>query len=128
MTSPISFSKLPIIIEIAAKGQAKGDIFRHLSPITINSIMRKMPLRGRTIRFRDQFVYFLTGVIAGVEKAKKQFKEGDISFYASNGAMCFFMNDCDLSTPMNYLGRISSNLDILKNSAPGDVISVSQSK
>ena len=128
MTSPISFSKLPIIIELAEKGQAKGDIFRHLSPITINSIRRKMPLRGRTIRFRDHFVYFLSGVIAGVEKAKKQFKEGDLSFYASNGAMCFFMKDCDLSTPMNYLGRISSNLDILKNSTPGDVISVNQSE
>jgi hypothetical protein len=126
MTPPVSLSKLPILIELAEKGQVNGDIFRHLSPITINSLMRKMPLQGRVIRFRDHFVYFLSGVIAGVEKAKKQFKEGDISFYASNGAMCFFMKDCDLSTPMNYLGRISSNLDLLKKATPGDVISVYQ--
>lgn len=122
MSSQPSLSKLEIVIEVQGKGRAEGEVFRHLSPITLGSLMRKMPLQGRAIRFRDHFVYCSTEVVAGVEKARKAFKKGEIAFLSSNGAVCFFFTDCEVALPMNPLGRVTSGLEVLEKAGAGDVI------
>jgi len=124
MNSRTSVSKLSIAIEVYGKGKAEGEVFRHLAPITLNSLLRNMPLHGRAIRFKDQFIYITSGIIAGVEKARKSFQKGEIGFLSSNGALCFFLKDCDVAVPINPLGKIISGLDVLIKAEAGDVISV----
>ncbi|MGQ9469542.1 MAG: cyclophilin-like family protein [Nitrososphaerales archaeon] len=124
MNSKTSVSKLSIIIEVYGKGRAEGEVFRHLAPITLNSLLRNMPLNGRAIRFKDQFVYITSGIIAGVEKARKIFQKGEIGFLSSNGALCFFLKSCEVAMPINPLGKITSGLDVLIKIGAGDVIAV----
>ncbi|MCP8304955.1 MAG: hypothetical protein H3Z50_05765 [archaeon] len=124
MEPQTSVSKLNIKIEVHGKGKAEGEVFRHLAPITLNSLLRKMPLQGRAIRFNDRFVYVVLGIIAGMEKARKKFQKGDLGFLSSNGALCFFLEDCEVAMPINYLGKITSGLDVLMKAGAGDVISI----
>jgi len=123
MNSKTSVSKLSITIDVYGKGRAEGEVFRHLAPITLNSLLRNMPLHGRAIRFKDQFIYITSGIITGVEKARKSFQKGEIGFLLSNGALFFFEN-CEVAIPINPLGRITSGLDVLMRAGAGDVIIV----
>ncbi len=124
MSSKPTVSKLSITIEVYGKGRAEGEVFRHLAPTTINSLLRNMPLQGRAIRFKDQFVYFISGIIAGVEKARKSLQKGEIGFLSSNGALCFFLKDCEVAVPINLLGRVNSGSELLTKAEAGDVITV----
>jgi hypothetical protein len=125
MNSKTSVSKLDIVIEVYGKGRAEGEVFRHLAPVTLNSLLRNMPLQGRTISFKGQFIYITSGIITGVEKARKSFQKGEIGFLSSNGALCFFLENCEVAMPINPLGKITSGLDVLMKAGAGDVISVS---
>jgi len=124
MNSKPSVSKLNIAIEVYGKGRAEGEVFRHLAPITLNSLLRNIPLHGRAIRFKDEFIYITSGIIAGVEKARKSFQRGEIGFLSSNGALCFFLKNCDVAVPINPLGKVTSGLDVLMKAEVGDVITV----
>jgi hypothetical protein len=124
MNSKTSVSKLSITIDVYGKGRAEGEVFRHLAPITLNSLLRNMPLHGRAIRFKDQFIYITSGIITGVEKARKSFQKGEIGFLSSNGALFFFFENCEVAIPINPLGRITSGLDVLMRAGAGDVIIV----
>ncbi|MEM3078614.1 MAG: cyclophilin-like family protein [Nitrososphaerales archaeon] len=124
MNSKTSVSKLRITIEVYGKGRAEGEVFRHLAPITLNALLRNMPSQGRAIRFKDQFVYITLGIVAGVEKARKSFQKGEIGFLSSNGALCFFLENCEVAMPINPLGKITSGLDMLSKVGAGDVITV----
>jgi len=119
-----SVSKLNVKIEIHGKGEAEGEVFRHLAPVTLNSLLRKMPLHGRAIKFKNQFVYIISGIIIGMEKARKKLKKGDIGFLSSNGALCFFLENCEVAMPINPLGKINLGLDMLMKVQAGDVISI----
>ena len=117
-----SVSKVDIEIDLQGKGTARGGLFRHLSPLTLGALMKRMPIQGRVARFSDQFIYILSGVVAGVEKARRNFSAGDITFLASNGAVCIFLKDVGVATPMNPLGRVVEGLDLLRSASAGDVI------
>ena len=122
MEPQTSVSKLNIKIEVRGKGNVFGQIFRHLAPITLNSVVRNMPLKGRANKFKNQFVYIISAIIIGTEKAKKKLQRGDIGFLSSNGALCFFLEDCEVAMPINPLGTVTSGLDVLMNIKAGDVI------
>ena len=124
MNSKTSVSKLSITIEVYGKGNAEGEVFRHLAPITINSLLRNTPLQGRVIRFKDLFIYITSGIITGVEKARKSFQKGEIGFLSSNGALCFFLENCEVAMPINLLGKVISGLDVLMKAGAGDVMTV----
>ncbi|MCP8310837.1 MAG: hypothetical protein L6N94_05005 [Candidatus Methylarchaceae archaeon HK01M] len=124
MEPQTSASKLNIKIEVHGKGKAEGEVIRHLAPITLNSLLRKMPLQGRAIKFKNRLIYVVLGIISGKEKARKKFQKGDIGFLSSNGALCFFIEDCEVAMPITYIGKVTSGLDVLIKAGAGDVISI----
>lgn len=119
-----SQSKLLLNARVLGKGDAKCEIFRHLSPLTVGALMKKLPLQGRIHRFEDIFVYLTSGAIAGVEKARKKFQKGDIAFLSFNGAICFFQKGCTVAKSMNPLGTVSSGMEVLTKSLPGDILQI----
>ncbi|MCS7116751.1 MAG: cyclophilin-like fold protein [Nitrososphaerota archaeon] len=120
----ISYSKVSIQIEVLRKGVAKGYFFKHLAPITVNQLIRSMPLEGRVSKFEDSFVYFISGLTVGSEKARTSFKRGEIAFLPLNGSVCFFLKDTVVSRGMNPLGKVDSGIEVLEGAGPGDVISI----
>jgi hypothetical protein len=74
-------------------------------------------------RYADKFVYIETGLVIGAEKQRTQFRRGDLAYLTSNGSICVFVKDT-IVQPMNPLGVIASNIEVIESSQPGDVMIV----
>jgi hypothetical protein len=118
-----SVSRLKIAIEIQDKGSALAELVRHLAPLTIGTILKSLPLQDRVHRYVDKFVYIETGLMIGPEKHRTQFQRGHIAYLTSNSSICVFVQDAKVQ-PMNLLGMVTSNLEIIESSRPGDVMIV----
>lgn len=120
----ISATRRSIKIEVAGKGVCEGEFHRHKAPLTVGLLLRSLPLSGRAVRYRDEFVYFTSNIVAGLEKSSQIFKRGDIAFLPLNGSVCFFLKDCQVSQRMTPLGQVTSGLEVLGSTAAGDVITI----
>jgi len=117
-----SVSKIEFKAIFEGKGEAKVSIYKHLSPVTVNNMLMMDKLAGRIVRFQDIFIYAPLGIRVGVEKAKRQFKRGEIAFMSSTGAICFFLKDASIGLPMNPLGEVSSGMEIVEKCGAGDTV------
>jgi len=70
--------------------------------------------------------YVETAIDTGVERARKEFKKGDIAFLTSNGSICFFFNELISSKAMSPIGKILSNIEPLGELKTGDVFRLTQ--
>lgn len=120
-----SVSRLKIAIEIQDKGSASAELVRHLAPLTIRTILKSLPLQDRVHKYMDKFVYIETGLMIGPEKYRTEFHRGDIAYLTSNSSICVFVQDAKVQ-PMNSLGIVTSNLEIIESSRPGDVMIVKE--
>ena len=118
-----SVSKINIILEIKGKAKISCNLKRHLSPRTVGTIIRSLPLEGNAHFLGKSIVYLETPVDSGIERARNEFKKGDIAFMPASGSLCFFMEDTDSGKTMSPIGKIESNIDELKNVKSGDVLS-----
>jgi uncharacterized protein len=118
-----SVSRFKLAIEIANKGSTSAELVRHLAPLTCNAILKSLPLQDRVHRYADKFVYIETGLVIGMEKQRTQFRRGDLAYLTSNGSICVFVQDAAVQ-PMNPIGKITDNIDIIESSQPGDVMIV----
>ena len=121
MTSPESFSRVPLSISVLGKGTIEGEIIKHLAPSTTGSIIRHGRITGRAT-LEQNSVMILTNIKAGLEKQKNQFAAGDIAFLPLNGALCMFLADTATTRPMNQVGRVISNGSLLKKIRRGDTV------
>ncbi|NHV96642.1 MAG: hypothetical protein HA494_02475 [Thaumarchaeota archaeon] len=120
----ISATRRSIKIEVAGKGLCEGEFHRHKAPLTVGLLLRSLPLSGRAVRYKDEFVYFTTNLVAGLEKPSQTFKKGDIAFLPLNGSICIFLKDCQLNQRMTPLGQVTSGLEVIGSAAAGDVITI----
>jgi uncharacterized protein len=118
-----SVSRFKLAIGIANKGSAPAELVRHLAPLTCNAVIKSLPLQDRVHRYSDKFVYIETGLVIGAEKQKTQFRSGDVAFMPSNGSICVFVQDATVQ-PMNPLGKMTNNIDVIGSSQPGDIMIV----
>ncbi|AIF84248.1 hypothetical protein NTE_02194 [Candidatus Nitrososphaera evergladensis SR1] len=118
-----SVSRVRLVAEVAGKGSAECELVRHLAPLTTSALLKGLPVQDRVHRLEDKFVYIETGLVIGAEKAKTQFKRGDLAFLPSNGAICFIIKDCTTQA-MNAIGKIVNNMEIVEDVQTGDVIAV----
>lgn len=118
-----SVSRFKLTIEIANKGSASAELVRHLAPLTSNAILKALPLQDRIHRYADKFAYIETGLVIGAEKQRTQFRRGDLAYLTTNGSICVFLQDATVQ-PMNPLGIITGNIEVVESSQPGDVMVV----
>lgn len=117
----VSVSRVKVIFEISGKGIAEGEIVRHSSPLTSATILRSLPIQGRTNMFENKFVYVETDLGLGREKQRTRFKRGEIAFMTLNGSICIFLTET-VSAPMNPVGSIESHLELMEAIKPGDIL------
>ena len=115
-----SVSKKQLILEIKNKSKIPCDLKRHLSPKTVGTIMRSLPLEGHGHLMGKNIAYFETSIDTGIERARKEFKKGDVAFLSSSGSICFFMSDSTPGKTMTPIGKLGENIDALKDLKPGD--------
>lgn len=109
-----------MILEIKGKAKIQCDLKRHLSPRTVGTIMRSLPLEGHAHKLGKNIAYFETSVDSGVERSRTEFKKGDVAFLSSSGSICFFIGDSIPGKTMTPIGVIQST-DELMDLKPGDV-------
>lgn len=121
-----SVSSSHLVIEIKSKSKLVCELKRHLSPKTVGSILRSLPLEGNAHFLGQNIVYFETMISSGIERQRKEFKKGDIAFSPAGGSICFFVSDIVTTKPMTPIGKILENVDALKDVKPGDIIVIHQ--
>jgi len=122
--STSSVSKKQLILEIRGKAKISCDLKRHLSPRTVGTIMRSLPLEGNAHLMGQSILYFETNVDSGTERAKSEFKKGDVAFLPSSGSICFFINDVSSGKTMTPIGKLGDDFDVLKTVKSGDVLCI----
>ncbi|MGA2876851.1 MAG: hypothetical protein ABSE82_15125, partial [Nitrososphaerales archaeon] len=65
---------------VPGKGNIVGRLHKHLSPVTLDRIQQSIPFSGRVNLYEKNFAYILTSVVTGEEKARKEFRKGEIAF------------------------------------------------
>lgn len=122
--STSSVSRKQLILEIRGKSKISCDLKRHLSPRTVGTIMRSLPLEGNAHLLGKSISYFETAVDSGTERARSEFKKGDVAFLSSSGSICFFINDVTSKKTMTPIGQLGDNIDALKDVKSGDVLCI----
>jgi len=123
LTTP-SVSRKQLILEIRGKAKISCDLKRHLSPRTVGTIMRSLPLEGHAHLLGQSILYFETAVDSGIERPRSEFKKGDVAFLPSSGSICFFINSVASGKTMTPIGKLSNNIDALKDVKSGDVFCI----
>ena len=121
-----SVSKIDLILSLKEKALLNLELKRHLAPKTVGTIIRSLPVEGNAHMMGSSIAFVDTNLNAGGEKLRNQFKKGDVSFMASNGSICFFLEDVPAAKPMTLIGKVTTNLDSLKEVKPGDLFSITQ--
>ena len=119
-----SVSRKQLILEIRGKGKIKCDLKRHLSPRTVGTIMRSLPLEGHAHMLGQNILYFETVIDSGIERPRSEFKKGDVAFSPSSGSICFFKNNVTSGKKMTPIGKLNNNFDILNDVKSGDVFCI----
>jgi len=122
--STSSVSRKQLILEIRGKAKISCDLKRHLSPRTVGTIMRSLPLEGHAHLLGKSILYFETNVDSGIERSRTEFKKGDVTYLPSTGSICFFLNDAVFAKAMTPIGKLDENIDALKDVKSGDVFSI----
>jgi len=79
-------------------------------------------MEGNSHLLGKSIVYFETSVDSGIERAKSEFKKGDIAFLPSTGSLCFFIDNAESIKTMSLIGKFHDDNNELKNVKPGDVL------
>jgi len=119
-----SVSRKQLILEIQGKAKISCNLKRHLSPRTVGTIMRSLPLEGHAHLLGQSILYFETTIDSGIERARTEFKKGDVAFLPSSGSICFFINGVTSGKTMTPIGKLSNNIDALKDVKSGDVFRI----
>lgn len=121
MSNSYSVSRFSLSLEISNRGSAQCEIIRHLSPLTVGTILKNLPLQDRVHKYADKLIYIETGLTIGAEKQRTQFKRGDIAYMTSNSSICIFIKDSSYM-PMNPIGIVKSNIELMESTDIGDIM------
>jgi hypothetical protein len=127
-TEPLagSVSRVDCVASFVGGGRAKVALYRHLSPLSVNAIMRILPVDSR-VNVQPGMCCLLTPLKVGVEKARTSFVRGDVALLASGGLICVFTQEARSDRPLNPLGNVDEGLELFERLRPGDSVRLSLS-
>ena len=121
-----SVSKQDLVLTLKGKTSLNLELKRHLAPKTVGTIMRSIPIEGNAHVIGASIAFVDTSIRAGGEKLRIQFKKGDVGFLASNSSICFFIEDTSSTKSMTLIGKVTSNIESLRDVKPGDIFTITQ--
>ncbi|MHA1149617.1 MAG: cyclophilin-like family protein [Promethearchaeota archaeon] len=111
-------AEVPVIIEILGLGKIEAVLIRHISPISVDAILNKLPfvVRGR-FGFGGKQYWTLSGV--GIrkgtnQKAKKEVEQGDIIYNPKADEISIIIEAHEMQNKVNLIGKVISNLELLQ--------------
>lgn len=122
-----SVSKVNCTVSFRAGGEAKISLYRHLSPLSVNAILRMLPIDSR-VNVQPGMRCLFTSLAVGVEKPRTSYGRGDVALLASGGLICVFLQEVTSDRPLNPLGKVDQGLDLFERTGPGSTIHLTLSK
>jgi hypothetical protein len=114
---------IPIVIKLFGIGNMRGTIIRHISPLTSDAILDKMPfaLRGR-FSFGSKNAWILPGL--GIRKglsskATRKVKKNEIIYNPRSDELRIILENHEMPNKVNKVGEIRSNLELINNARNG---------
>lgn len=117
----MSVSRIPIRLVIDGVGSAEGELIRIRSPRTVDAILRGLPIEGRSALWQEE-VYFEIPVKMGNEKSSPTVEKGDIAYWPMGSAFCIFWGKTQPYSPVNMIGKVTTNLELFKQVKSGTKI------
>jgi len=102
---------------------AKGELVRIYAPRTVEAITDALPLNSRTFLWKEE-IYFDIPVAAGPEKTRSMVNPGDIAYWPPGKAFCIFFGKTQPYSAVNLIGKITSDLEQLRNVKQGEYVKV----
>ncbi len=120
----MSVSKLDCVAVVRGKGEARLSLFKHFAPVTVNAIVRELPISNRVAIYPKAMICVMTSLRLGVEKQRYEFSKGDVAFVPATSTICFFLSNAKSQRPLNPIGKIEQGLEVLEGASVGDVLEV----
>ena len=110
----MSDSDLQIELEFEGDFLLKASLDRVLGPLIIEEIKSRLPIEGRGALMRGEMKITL-GIMRGNAKPTKDVSRGDIAYMPLGDSLCIYLKEMKTFSPVNIIGRITSDDDILEN-------------
>ena len=106
-----SLSKIPIKITVIDRGEAKGYLNRLTAPLTVQEMLKILPLNTRTSPAMG-FVSIIVGIKRGAEKPVDEVKAGTIGYWPRGDAITIYPKDMKPYGPVNRIGVVEEGLEL----------------
>lgn len=123
--SGLEVSRPKVVFSIDGVGDASGEFHRFASPRTADALLKRLPVRGRAVRYGEE-VYFQVPVKAPGENPRSSVDVGTVAYWPMGDAVCVFYGPTKPYSPVNLLGRITEGLELFRAVKEGTVITISK--
>jgi hypothetical protein len=114
---------IAIKIELYGIGIIKAIFIRHLSPLSTDAILDKMPfnMRGRfNFGSKDYWSFPGIEIFKGLNpKSVKIAKKGDIVYNPKSDELMILLVDREMSFKVNIIGKVIENIDLFLKARNG---------
>ncbi|MFQ5820178.1 MAG: cyclophilin-like family protein [Candidatus Heimdallarchaeota archaeon] len=118
-------------IKVMGVGEAQGILKRHLAPLTVGRLLRKLqeaPIASPAMVYGTGQICLQTTVVAGQEKAVRLVEPGDLGYVPQTSAICIFTEKGEPYSPVNKVGQITEGLELFKTLRTGMMLSIALSE
>jgi hypothetical protein len=116
-------ARIPIKIIIEKIGEFNGEFIRFYAPITIEYLLKNMPLEGFA-GIMDYCIFFETKISIGAEKTINKVIPGDICYWPPRNAICLFFKEAIPPVQTVRIGKFFNNIENLVNTKQGSRIRI----
>ena len=121
-----SLSLIPVRIVYRGESIA-AELHRVAAPRTVEAVVMNLPLEGPAIHTGDQ-VYFKANLGLGTEKPRREVEAETIGYWPLGDAVCVFLKDFRPYSPVNMIGRLSSDPSRLAEEERGSTMRLERSQ
>ncbi|MCS7385575.1 MAG: cyclophilin-like fold protein [archaeon GB-1867-005] len=105
-------------IELPGNQSAKIKLIRILAPITIQQIVKRLPISTRIVKFGKQLLINLPLKVK-IDKTSKNVKAGDVAYWPISQALCIYLEETKIPSPVIIVGKVVEGMEILKQIPSG---------
>lgn len=103
-------------IEVEGKGKARAKLDER-NPATARRFYQNLPFEGNANLWLEE-VYFIIPLELEYENQSPNAEKGDLSYWPPGAAFCIFYGESQPASPVNHIGKLTSNLDLFRNIDP----------